>query len=188
MNRSPRRLKYDRQTRKESSGQGGGVETKGARRRWRSVNVFPIKASPAGFSESLPAHFPPSLSFSLFPRLSFSPTLSCPSRAPFRVLRSPSRSPHLIRLLAFSRMKELQRLSWDTRKYYLARLPTDRPRRLSFTHPFLLLSLSLLLSLLFPSDERRSRAEVGGEAEGGKVREPGGEEQRAARIVDPERR
>lgn len=127
-----------------------------------------------------------SLSFSLFLCLSFSPTLSCPSRAPFRVLRSPSRSPHLIRLLAFSRMKELQRLSWDTRKYYLARLPTDRPRRLSFTHPFLL--LSLLLSLLFPSDERRSRAEVGGEAEGGKVREPGGEEQRAARIVDPERR
>lgn len=187
MNRSPRRLKYDRQTRKESSGWGEGAGwwrgNKGSAKKVEECQCLPDQSESCRFLREPTRSFPSlSLSFSLFLCLSFSPTLSCPSRAPFRVLRSPSRSPHLIRLLAFSRMKELQRLSWDTRKYYLARLPTDRPRRLSFTHPF------LLLSLLFPSDERRSRAEVGGEAEGGKVREPGGEEQRAARIVDPERR
>lgn len=63
-----------------------------------SVNVFSIKANPAGFSEGLlPAH--------LFPLLFSSLSLSSlPS-----VFYNVSRSPHLITLLAFSRMKELQR-------------------------------------------------------------------------------
>lgn len=118
--------------------EGGGVSMSS-----RSKRV--LQVSPRAYPLiSLPL----SLSFSLFLCLSFSPTLSCPSRAPFRVLRSPSRSPHLIRLLAFSRMKELQRLSWDTRKYYLARLPTDRPTKTSLFHsPFSPpLSLSFFLS------------------------------------------
>lgn len=126
---------------------GGGVSMSS-----RSKRVLQV-------SPSLPAHF---LSLCLFlpflfspspPPLSLFPFSVCLSRslyhvprAPFRVLPNPSRSPHLIRLLAFSRMKELQRLSWDTRKYYLARLPTKT---------------SLLV--LFPSDERRSRAEPSGE-------------------------
>lgn len=61
---------------------------------------------------------PPSLLVHLF-------SFSCPFSPPLSIfltlfrLPNSSRSPHLIRLLAFSRMKELQRPHGDTYKYYL---------------------------------------------------------------------
>lgn len=89
------------------------VETKGAQKGTdRSVNVFSIKASPADF-------FEPTRSFVLFFSVPFSSLYLCLPSLPFRLPNS-SRSPHLIRLLAFSRMKELQRPHWDTYKYYLS--------------------------------------------------------------------
>lgn len=102
---------------------------KGSTKGYGSVNVFSIKASPADFSEPTRSF---ALSFLPFFLLSIYIYIYIFLSSLLFRLPNSSRSPHLIRLLAFSRMKELQRPHWDTRKYYLSAV-TDQDDVSSFS-------------------------------------------------------